>query len=79
MDEKDAVELAHWAEHELTLKSNSPTALRGAAAAKYGQDTIERALEEHHPVGPDREQLATDLERARRGIAETIESDDHER
>ncbi len=69
MDEKDAAELADWAEHELTLKANSPTALRGAAAGRYAQATIERALDEHHPAEPDREQLAAQLDRARRGIA----------
>lgn len=68
MDEQDAAHLADWAEHELTLKPNSPTALRGAAAAEYGQSTIEPALEEHHPAEPDRDQLADHLGRARRGI-----------
>ena len=40
MDEKDARELADWAEHEMTLKPKSRTALRGAAAAEVGEGTI---------------------------------------
>ena len=44
MDDEDARELADWAEHEMTLKPNSSTALRGAAAAEFGRATIERAL-----------------------------------
>lgn len=44
MDEKDAQALADWAEHEMTLKPNSSTALRGQEAAEFGRATIERAL-----------------------------------
>lgn len=69
MDEQDAADLADWAEDELTLKPDSPTALRGASAAEYGRSAIDRALDEHHRAEPDRDQLAARLERARRGIA----------
>ena len=44
MDEKKARELANWAEHEMTVKPNSATALRGPAAAEFGRATIDRAL-----------------------------------
>jgi hypothetical protein len=33
------------------------------------QGTVERTLDEHHPAEPDRDQLAAQLDRARRGIA----------
>lgn len=52
MDEKDAHELANWAEHEMTLKPNSATALRGAAAAEFGRATIERALGGRPSIDP---------------------------
>lgn len=38
------------------------------AAAAYGRSTIERALDDHHRAEPDRDHLAGQLERARRGI-----------
>lgn len=69
MDEQDAAHLADGAEHEMTLKPNSTTALRGASAAEHGRSAIERALGEHHPAEPDRDHIAARLERARRGIA----------
>lgn len=72
MDEQHADDLADWAdwaEHKMTIKPNSPTALRGPAAAEHGRSTIDRALEEHHRAEPDRDHIVAQLDRARRGIA----------
>jgi hypothetical protein len=69
MDEQHAANLADWAEHKMTLKPNSTTALRGPAAAEHGRSTLERALDEHHPAEPDLDHIAAQLDRARRGIA----------
>jgi hypothetical protein len=33
---------AEWAEHDMELPENSPSALRGQAAADFGRDLIER-------------------------------------
>ena len=52
MDEKHASELADWAEHEMILKPNSNTALRGQAAAEFGRATIERALAGRPSIDP---------------------------
>lgn len=37
-------ELATWAEHDMVLAKDSPTALRGEAAAAYGRALLENAL-----------------------------------
>jgi hypothetical protein len=37
---------AEWAEHEMTLKPNSTTALHGDEAAAFGRELVERATTE---------------------------------
>ncbi len=41
--EKDCQQAAEWAEHDMTVKPASATALRGEAAATFGRDLLERA------------------------------------
>ena len=52
-DEKDYQAAADWAEHEMTLKPNSKTALRGAEALAFGRDLIERATAGRPSIDPD--------------------------
>ena len=51
--EKDYQAAADWAEHEMTLKSHSRTARRGAVAADYGRETIERASGGRPSIDPN--------------------------
>jgi len=41
--EKSYQQAAEWAEHDMTLKPSSTTALRGDAAAIFGRDLLERS------------------------------------
>lgn len=41
--EHDYADGAEWAEHDMTLKLGSSTALRGPAAAAHGRELLERA------------------------------------
>jgi Ribbon-helix-helix protein, copG family len=43
---------ADWAEHDMTLKPNSTTALRGEAAAEHGRAALERALGGRPSIDP---------------------------
>lgn len=40
--ERDFDQLAHWAEHDMTLPENSTTAVRGPDAAAIGRELLER-------------------------------------
>jgi hypothetical protein len=50
--EKEARELADWAENEMNPTRGSVTALRGEAAAAFGRETIERALGGRPSIDP---------------------------
>jgi len=41
--EKDCQQAAEWAEHDMTVKSASATALRGEAAATFARSSRSRA------------------------------------
>ena len=51
--EKDYQAAADWAEHEMTLKPNSRTARRGAIAADYGREVVERASGGRPSIDPN--------------------------
>lgn len=44
---------ADWAENKMTLKRNSGTALRGAAAAEHGRAALARATGGRPSIDPD--------------------------
>lgn len=50
--EKDYQQAAEWAEHDMTLKPASATALRGEAAATFGRDLLERATGGRPSIDP---------------------------
>ncbi len=50
--EEDYQQAADWAEHDMTLKPASTTALRGAAAATFGRDLLERATGGRPSIDP---------------------------
>ena len=50
---KDYQTAADWAEHEMTLKPGSTTALRGADAAKRGREVLAKALGGRPSIDPD--------------------------
>jgi hypothetical protein len=43
---------ADWAEHDMTLKEDSATALRGTDAAAFGRDLLERSTGGRPPLDP---------------------------
>jgi len=49
---KDYQAAADWAEHDMTLKPNSTTTLRGEAAAEHGRAALERALGGRPSIDP---------------------------
>ena len=51
--EKDYQAAADWAEHDMTLKPASTTALRSAAAAAHGRAALERALGGRPSIDPN--------------------------
>ena len=51
--EKDYPAAADWAEHEMTLKPHSRTARRGAVAADYGREVVERASGGRPSIDPN--------------------------
>ncbi|MGQ0624439.1 MAG: ribbon-helix-helix domain-containing protein [Sporichthyaceae bacterium] len=52
-DERDYQHAADWAEHDMALKPDSRTALRGAAAAEHGRALLERATGGRPPLDPN--------------------------
>jgi Ribbon-helix-helix protein, copG family len=50
---KDYQAAADWAEHAMTLKPGSTTALRGADAAKRGREVLAKALGGRPSIDPD--------------------------
>lgn len=50
--EKDYRQAAEWAEHDMTLKPSSKTALRGDTAATFGRDLLERATGGRPSIDP---------------------------
>ena len=50
---KDYRAAAAWAEHEMTLKPGSTTALRGQDAAKRGREVLAKALGGRPSIDPD--------------------------
>lgn len=50
--EKDYQQAAEWAEHDMTLKQASTTALRGEGAATFGRDLLERATGGRPSIDP---------------------------
>jgi Ribbon-helix-helix protein, copG family len=50
---KDYQTAADWAEHEMTLKPGSTTALRGDDAAKRGREVLVKALGGRPSIDPD--------------------------
>ena len=50
---KDYQAAADWAEHEMTLKPGSTTALRGPDAAKRGREVLAKALGGRPSIDPD--------------------------
>ena len=44
---------ADWAEHDMTLKPGTTTALRGEAAAAHGRAALERALGGQPSIDPN--------------------------
>ena len=50
---KDYQTAADWAEHAMTLKPGSTTALRGADAAKRGREVLAKALGGRPSIDPD--------------------------
>ena len=50
---KDYRAAADWAEHEMTLKPGSTTALRGQDAAKRGREVLAKALGGRPSIDPD--------------------------
>ena len=53
MAEKEYDAAADWAERDMRLPKNSPTALHGEGAADYGRSVIERALGGRPSIDPD--------------------------
>jgi len=51
--EKDYQAAADWAEHDMSLKPGSRTALRGEAAASHGSATLVRALGGRPSIDPN--------------------------
>ena len=51
--ERDYQAAANWAEHDMTLKPSSTTALRGEAAAAHGKAALERALGGRPSIDPN--------------------------
>lgn len=51
--EQDYAQAAEWAEHEMTLKPSSTTALRGPAAATAGRELLERSTGGRPPLDPN--------------------------
>lgn len=50
--EKDYQAAADWAEHDMTLKPSSTTALRGEAATAHGRAALERSLGGRPSIDP---------------------------
>jgi len=50
--DKDYDAAADWAEHDMTLPTNSDTALRGDDAAEFGRSVLERALGGRPSIDP---------------------------
>jgi hypothetical protein len=50
--EGDHEQTAEWAEHDMTLRRGSTTALRGPAAAEHGRALLERAGGGRPPLDP---------------------------
>lgn len=50
--DKDYQQAADWAEHDMTLKPSSTTALRGPDAAAFGRDVLERAAGGRPSIDP---------------------------
>ncbi|GAB3945419.1 hypothetical protein GCM10029976_071140 [Kribbella albertanoniae] len=52
MSESNFDSAAEWAEHDMTLRADSPSALRGPAAAAFGRDLVERASNGEPAIDP---------------------------
>lgn len=50
--DKDYQQAAEWAEHDMTLKPASTTALRGESAATFGRELLERATGGRPSIDP---------------------------
>lgn len=53
MSEKDYDAAAEWAEHDLTLKRDSGTSLRGHEAATFGRELVEHSQGGRPSIDPD--------------------------
>jgi hypothetical protein len=52
-DTKDIQRAAKWAEEDMALKPDSSTALRGAAAAAFGRELLEKATGGRPSIDPN--------------------------
>ncbi|MFD7156186.1 hypothetical protein ACFV9C_16380 [Kribbella sp. NPDC059898] len=53
MTDKDYDGAAEWAEHDMNLPANSRTSLRGADAADFGRELVERSRGGRPSIDPD--------------------------
>jgi hypothetical protein len=51
--DKDYDRAAEWAEHDMNLPENSRTSLRGAEAADFGRELVERSRGGRPSIDPD--------------------------
>ncbi|HWD79140.1 MAG TPA: CopG family transcriptional regulator, partial [Kribbella sp.] len=53
MTDKDYDAAAEWAEHDMSLPENSKSSLRGADAADFGRELVERSRGGRPSIDPD--------------------------